>query len=85
MTVSGTGVSGDLLRPERVVCNLLYSLENFPSISDSKFYKIFSGSLEFRGWTAGSTECQVRRVDRWVGPMSDCTRNGIAPEMCINF
>ncbi|ATU83795.1 ORF232 [White spot syndrome virus] len=73
------------MRPEREGCILLFSLENFTLSPSHKILKNFSGSLQFRGWTAGSTQCQVRRVDRWVGPMSDCTRNGIAPEMCINF
>ncbi|ATU83927.1 ORF1218 [White spot syndrome virus] len=45
-----------------------------PSSSSQKLFKNFSGSLQFRGWTAESIECQVRRVDRWVDPMSDYTK-----------
>ncbi|AUO15205.1 WSSV438 [White spot syndrome virus] len=30
-------------------------------------------------------QCQVRRVDRWVGLMSDCTRNGIAQKCALTL
>ncbi|ALZ45741.2 hypothetical protein [White spot syndrome virus] len=52
---------------------LLFSLENFTLPPSQKLFKNFLGSLQFRGWTASSTECQVPRVDLWVGPMSDYT------------
>nr|BDX27352.1 MAG: hypothetical protein [White spot syndrome virus] len=60
---------------------LLFSLENFTLPPSQKLFKNSLGSLQFRGWTASSTECQVPRVDLWVGPMSDYTRNVIAPEI----
>ncbi|ATU83670.1 ORF360 [White spot syndrome virus] len=40
--------------PEREGCNLLFSLENFTLPPSQKLFKNFSGSLEFRGWSAHS-------------------------------
>ncbi|ALN66494.1 hypothetical protein SWSSV_gp051 [White spot syndrome virus] len=74
-----------LVDPEMRGYNLLFSLENFTLPLSQKLFKNFFRALQFRGWTASSTECQVRRVDLWVGPMSDYTRNVIAPETYINF
>ncbi|ASV62918.1 hypothetical protein [White spot syndrome virus] len=64
--------------------HLSYS-EFFTPLQSQKLFRNFFRALEFRGWTASSTECQVPRVDLWVGPMSDYTRNVIAPETYINF
>ncbi|ATU83669.1 ORF359 [White spot syndrome virus] len=43
-----------LTHPEREGYNLLFTLGNFTLPPSQKLFKNFSGSLEFRGWTAGS-------------------------------